>query len=214
MFEAAVRILEEEGLAGLTTNRIAAVAGVSVGTLYQYFPDKQSLIAQLAQREVSRTFERLAASVEPAQPTGRQSLEVRVRTAVKILLSAFDGRTFARKALLMALVGTGQGHLLDEQIQRHALAFLTQRLPPARSTGMTPVQAFVLTRAVSAAIRGALTHEEQLLGRPEFEAAIEALILGFVERVRPNCRPAGTMAGRGKTLCSQMRSKQAKYSLE
>ena len=40
MLEAATRILDKQGLAGLTTNRVAEVAGVSIGTVYQYFNDR------------------------------------------------------------------------------------------------------------------------------------------------------------------------------
>ena len=45
MITATIRIIEDEGLARVTTNRVALVAGVSVGSLYQYFPNKESLIA-------------------------------------------------------------------------------------------------------------------------------------------------------------------------
>ena len=41
---ATIRIIEEEGLVRVTTNRVAERAGVSVGSLYQYFPNKESLI--------------------------------------------------------------------------------------------------------------------------------------------------------------------------
>ncbi|NMM91281.1 TetR family transcriptional regulator, partial [Rhodococcus sp. SRB_17] len=41
--EAATRVLDREGIA-TTTNRIADEAGVSVGSLYQYFPDKHAII--------------------------------------------------------------------------------------------------------------------------------------------------------------------------
>jgi AcrR family transcriptional regulator len=44
------RVLEKHGPEGLTTNRVAEVAGVSVGTLYHYFPNKESLIAALQER--------------------------------------------------------------------------------------------------------------------------------------------------------------------
>ena len=47
IYEAGARILETEGLAGLNTNRVAAVAGVSVGSLYQYFPSKEAIVAGL-----------------------------------------------------------------------------------------------------------------------------------------------------------------------
>ncbi len=44
---AAQRILAKEGLGAFTTNRVAVVAGVSVGSLYQYFPNKQAIAAAL-----------------------------------------------------------------------------------------------------------------------------------------------------------------------
>jgi AcrR family transcriptional regulator len=47
---AAARVLERESLAGFNTNRVAEVAGVSIGSLYQYFPNKESLIAALIDR--------------------------------------------------------------------------------------------------------------------------------------------------------------------
>jgi AcrR family transcriptional regulator len=50
IYEGGARILETEGLAGLNTNRVAEVAGVSVGSLYQYFPSKDAIVAGLLQR--------------------------------------------------------------------------------------------------------------------------------------------------------------------
>lgn len=56
---ATARILAQGGAARLTTNRVADVAGVSVGSLYQYFPDKQALMAALIEREAQADLERL-----------------------------------------------------------------------------------------------------------------------------------------------------------
>lgn len=47
ILEAAARVLEREGLERFNTNRVAAIAGVSVGSLYQYFPNKDALTAAL-----------------------------------------------------------------------------------------------------------------------------------------------------------------------
>lgn len=50
LLEATLQVLVREGYARLTTTRVAERAGVSVGTLYQYFPDKRSLVMALKQR--------------------------------------------------------------------------------------------------------------------------------------------------------------------
>ncbi len=52
--KAAARILTEHGYDGLSTNRIARTAGVSPGSLYQYFPNKDSVIAALLDSLLSR----------------------------------------------------------------------------------------------------------------------------------------------------------------
>lgn len=54
IIEATARILEESGHDGFNTNAVADLAGVSIGTLYQYFPDKNALLGSLIGRETSR----------------------------------------------------------------------------------------------------------------------------------------------------------------
>lgn len=51
ILEGAAHILEQQGLAGYTTNAIAARAGVSIGSLYQYFPTKDAVTVALIERE-------------------------------------------------------------------------------------------------------------------------------------------------------------------
>ena len=50
--DAGARILSDEGWAAFTTNRVAEVAGVSIGSLYQYFPDKLSLVDAIRSRHL------------------------------------------------------------------------------------------------------------------------------------------------------------------
>lgn len=50
--EAAARILGDQGWAGFTTNKVADAAGVSIGSYYQYFPDKHSLVEAIRHRHL------------------------------------------------------------------------------------------------------------------------------------------------------------------
>lgn len=57
IIEAAARILERDGLEAFNTNAVARAAGVSVGSLYQYFPGKDAIMAALIRQE-SQAFAR------------------------------------------------------------------------------------------------------------------------------------------------------------
>ena len=49
---ASARVLVKRGFDGFTTNEVATAAGVSIGSLYQYFPNKEALVAALIERHV------------------------------------------------------------------------------------------------------------------------------------------------------------------
>src|SRR4051812_4745362 len=58
VLEAATRILNSVGLGTVSTNKIAERAGVSIGSLYQYFPGKDAIFARLIERQMERNAER------------------------------------------------------------------------------------------------------------------------------------------------------------
>ena len=71
--EAAARILEAEGLGGFNTNAVAARAGVSIGSLYQYFPGKDAILAALIRREAEAFDAALTQAVAAATELGTSS---------------------------------------------------------------------------------------------------------------------------------------------
>ena len=64
VLEAAARVLARHGYAGATTNRIAEAAGVSVGTVYEYFANKEAVFEALVEREM----EELLAALQGDEP--------------------------------------------------------------------------------------------------------------------------------------------------
>lgn len=63
LLEAAAQVFRAEGY-GATTNRIAQRAGVSIGTLYEYFPNKEALLLALAERHVAEAERGVGAALE------------------------------------------------------------------------------------------------------------------------------------------------------
>ena len=85
MLDAVVRILKREGSRGVTTNRIAEVAGVSIGSVYQYFPDKQAIFVALHQRHIDQIDRMVQAKlVEHAA----SSLEQLMRAMIEGMIQA------------------------------------------------------------------------------------------------------------------------------
>lgn len=63
MLDAVIKILKRGGIGAVTTNRIAEVAGVSIGSVYQYFPDKQAIFDALHRRHVEEMDGVIAAAL-------------------------------------------------------------------------------------------------------------------------------------------------------
>lgn len=84
VLEAAARVLQREGYARATTNRIAEVAGVSVGTIYQYFSDKDEIFDALIQREIASLIRLL----RDATPVADQPLADSLRSLLERLIRA------------------------------------------------------------------------------------------------------------------------------
>ena len=78
--EATARILETRGHDGFTTNAVAERAGVSIGTLYQYFPNKDALLGALIARETTLLVD--DAELAVAAPSGPAALDVLIGAAV------------------------------------------------------------------------------------------------------------------------------------
>lgn len=163
ILEAATRILEAGET--FTTNHVAARAGVSVGTLYQYFPDKAAILHALATRErvamAEATGVAMKAGVDPA------------RAAIRAQLAAFDGRHTARRAVLEAILREPAVPGMADKVDAGVAPFVRD--------GERPVHAFVLSRAIMGVVRAAVLEGSPLLGTPDLEEALVRLVRGYAE---------------------------------
>lgn len=95
MLEAAAHVLVERGPGGFTTNHVADRAGVSVGSLYQYFPNKAALLLQLHVREARHTLICVQQALQQAGQTPTQ----RMHNAIRVFFATEAAEAPLRNAL-------------------------------------------------------------------------------------------------------------------
>ena len=92
ILEASARILESEGLRGFNTNSAAAKAGVSVGSLYQYFPNKDAILLALIERFEDAAQEAINEALRSAR--GRP-----LNPSLRLFVHALVGMHYSRPRL-------------------------------------------------------------------------------------------------------------------
>jgi AcrR family transcriptional regulator len=175
ILEATARILQTRGAKALTTNAIAELAGVSIGTLYQYFPNKKAIMTLLARKELAATSDAVNAGITLEMEQGAAQLDP-VRVRIRALINGFKGRQRARKALIEMLIANGLAAELARPVDLVMQNILTQQSEQPTARPIKPVTAYVLTRAVIGTLRAALMEESPFLGTLEFEDELVKLV--------------------------------------
>jgi AcrR family transcriptional regulator len=173
IFEATMRLLESQEISELTTNAIAAKAGISIGTLYQYFDDKDAILDALSGRELKGLGSKVTGSMDPAVP---RTSEERLRLMVSAVFETYGGRRRVHKVLL-------EYALTQRRTRLNPLfSALSQELSREGRTGprLTPAEAFVLTNALAGVLRAVVTSTYPSAQRPALEEALNRLVRGFV----------------------------------
>ena len=180
--EASAQILEKGGLAAFTTNAVAERAGVSIGTLYQYFADKNALVMALARREMEAALADVARAL---QGEIDPSVEGRIRAMVRAIVHAFRGRQRARKAVIQAILSQDGGIALMAPVA----AFIARageavgRGPNSLLGPLTREQVFVVSRSLMGVVRAAVLEEQPFLASRSFEDEIVRMIVAYLDAV-------------------------------
>lgn len=169
VLEAAAQLLEATGEAGFNTNAVAERAGVSIGTLYRYFPDKQAILRALALRETEAHRDRVMAALAGGQGVARD------RAMIRAFVQAFAGRHRARRIAASALLASA-----DHAELAAKFAAAEEGLTDASGRPLTRVQAFVLSRAVQGAMRAAVLEGVDFLESREFEDELVRLSRAYL----------------------------------
>ena len=170
LLQATARILVREGFDKASTNRIAEVAGVSVGSLYQYFPSKEALVAAVIDRhnqEVMRAVQgELAESVE-------FPIEQAVRKIVAVAVKAHRIDPKLHRVLAEQIPRVGRlENVATFNRQNYALlaGYLERHRDEIRPVDLE-LAAFVCVTSIEALTHTAVVHQKMIS-----DAAMEALV--------------------------------------
>jgi AcrR family transcriptional regulator len=150
---AATRVLNERPLDAVSTNLVAEIAGVSIGSLYQYFDSKQAIVESLLERHVHASI----ALANTALWDGSDGRVVhRYRTVLRELLALHERERFLHVSF--AQVGSTGAGLQTAEHAAHA-CLLARRLAeefPRLSEPESRLHAQILMRMVNTLVHGAI----------------------------------------------------------
>jgi len=176
--EATARILLEDGYDKTSTNRVAKRAGVSVGSLYQYFPSKEALVLEVARRH---SDEMIGVLQQASIDLAGEPIPQAIRTYVKAMLAAHAVDPPLHKVMVEQVLHLGLDNIDDLQERARTLvsAYLTLHADEILPKNIE-IAAFVLVSAVESVTHGAVLYAPEHLDDPAFEDELCALIQRYL----------------------------------
>jgi AcrR family transcriptional regulator len=188
IFEASVQVLLREGLHRLTTTRVADRAGVSVGTLYQYYPNKLALLNAVLQRHL----EVVAETVEKAaQKAHGKPLPIMVTAVVHAFVKAKIGKEDEARALYSVAEQLG-GSILVQRASQRAVTALALMLSTASEVRFPDLEivSYVFAAAMTGPTKGVLEKQAPRKLAQILKSQLISLCLGYLERQAESVPPA------------------------
>jgi AcrR family transcriptional regulator len=179
ILEAAIRVLAKHGARNFTTARVAAEAGVSVGSLYQYFPNKESILFRLQTDEWQRTGDMLENILTDTSRAAPERL--------KGLTLAFIRSECEEAAIRVALHDAAPLYRDVPETQEHRagakrriLAFMRELMPTAAGRDRTLAADLVMT-TLSAVGKNISEQNRSGAEVDRFAAALAEMFCGYVQ---------------------------------
>jgi AcrR family transcriptional regulator len=195
ILEAAERLLQSERYLDISTNRIAVAAGVSVGSFYQYFPNKETVVAELARQLEQRALQLLSARVANIM---NATVTEAVQEFVGVLFDARMGSLSMRRQLLEQVPRdwfADASKRVDAQVQSFVHAFLSAR---SSETGVGDAEAatFVLFHAVEAVVEAAVAARPTMIEDGRLRRELTTLVSAYVSQASEHAgRPTAPAGG-------------------
>ena len=183
LIEATARILVKQGFDKASTNRIAEVAGVSVGSLYQYYPGKEALVAAVIDRHNREIMQVVRSALADAACL---PIEQAVRRIVAVAIEAHRVDPRLHRVLAEQIPRTGRLENVETfNREAHALfkAYLESRRDELRIVDVE-LAAFVCVTSIEALTHTAVLHRSEMLSDETVGTLVDEatrLVVGYLQ---------------------------------
>jgi AcrR family transcriptional regulator len=183
LVEATARILVKEGFDKASTNRVAEVAGVSVGSLYQYFPSKEALVAAVIERHQQEILQTVRGELAEVLS---QPVERAVRKLVAVAIKAHRVDPKLHRVLAEQIPRVGAFEKLETFNRENFTlfrAYLERHRDELRVVDLE-LASFVCVTTIEALTHNAVLHYSKTLSDQTMESLIDEgarLVTGYLK---------------------------------
>ncbi len=181
ILEAAFQVLDSDGKAKFTTSRIAQRAGVSIGTLYQYFDDREAILLEMSQRYSDALRERIT-NILLESPEKSS-----VRAIIRAVMQGVDGSPETQLVLSNAVFETNGG----AEVSRQHFTFMNS-LSAREEFGFAlgPEASFILTHTVVYLLRATIAEPGLKLDPQVLEDELVHLMESYIANLAARAEQA------------------------
>lgn len=161
LIEGTARVLIQDGFERASTNKIAKEAGVSIGSLYQYFPNKESLVAALIEEETQKDLKAILQRLEEVE--GHDPADA-LREVVLVVTGCYGRNKPLRKVIVDQVPKIGKLKKIQE-LENEVGGIIYDRLvrPAGLSDDDAALDKFILIKSITGILRSATLERAELL---------------------------------------------------
>ncbi len=209
LLAAAAQVFAAEGYANTTTNHVAARAGVSIGSLYQYFPSKDALLLALAERHVERAFESVIEQVRAQQAAPVPEL---LRALVDALIAAHQLEPRLHRVIFEEARLPASFRRRLEELDARAVQ-VARELIEARIAELSvpnpELASFIVVQLLDVVLHAMVLRHPKVLRTPEFRDEFIRLLEGYLLGGRPAATTTGESHARHSVRSAGRRKRPA-----
>ena len=188
--EACLRILREGDATELSVKRIAELAGVAIGSFYQYYPNKEALLFDVLLEQAPGEAERIAAETRHLQALRRESLPLTLRELVRVTcerhrrLLELHGEIYRRHHRAIdfnALVKASVSRYVTVTSWEDWMLQLLREHEASLDVASLELAAFLIAGTIVEMSARAVDLQPEWLGSPAFRDELLRMLLGYLE---------------------------------